>query len=136
MSEIIFDLTRKDWTYKGVFFGEMDNAAVDSPFPTPKGYVAGMMAIIWINEKGIWHMTARVKFPSGNKQVIRINYKEESNKGIKINETLILHELYKLPMINKLWCPNESGTPDGIFAILEKTDMIESIRWEKIDAKH
>jgi len=29
MSEIIFDLTRQDWIYKGVLFAEADNAAFD-----------------------------------------------------------------------------------------------------------
>jgi|SRR3974390_1203805 len=127
---VIFDLSRQDWKYKGVFFGEMDNAAVDkemnSPFPTPKSYVAGMMAIIWTDEKGVWHLTARIKFPSGNKQVIRksFNQKEDSNKTI--NETYCLQFLYKMPMINKTWTPNPSGEGWDILEIIKKLDMIES----------
>lgn len=138
--QIIFDLSRKDWKYKGVFFGEMDNAAVDkecnAPFPTPKGYVAGMMAIIYTDEKGIWHLVARIKFPSGNKQVIRkaFNEKEDSNKTI--NETYCLQFLYKMPMINKVWTPNPSGEGWDILEIIKNLDMVESMRIESVDAKN
>lgn len=133
-SEVIFDLTKTDWTYKGVLFAEMDNAEVDkemnSPFPTPKDYVAGVMAIIAIDPDGVWHLTARVKFPSGNKQVIRKAFDEEHKNQCNINETYILQYFYRMPLKNKLWTANPDGTADGILKILEKTDMIESIRYE------
>lgn len=42
-SNIIFDLRRQDYKYKGVLFAVADNEAIDkemnAPFPTPKEYV-------------------------------------------------------------------------------------------------
>jgi hypothetical protein len=132
MSQIIFDLTRKDYSYKGVLFAELDNKAVQlemgDPTPMPKGYIAGVMAIIFTNENREWHLTARIKFPSGNKQVIRLQGGKDSN------ETKMLHELYKMPLIHKKWTKNPDGTPEGILKIIEDLDMIESLMVIK-DAK-
>lgn len=90
------------------------------PTPMPKGYVAGLMAIIFTDEKGEWHLTARIKFPSGNKQVIRLEGGKDSN------ETKMLHQLYKMPLIHKTWTKNPDGSPEGILKIVEDLDMIES----------
>lgn len=130
--DTIFDLTDPDCIWKGVFFGEMDNKAIDEQiqcptiFKTPKGYVVGIMALIWIDKDGIWHIRARVKFPSGSKQTIQkdFNPKEHDN----LNETRLLQELYKIPIVNKQWYPNPCGTPEGIIELIQKADMVESMR--------
>lgn len=137
---IIFDLTNSSNKYKGVLFAEMDNSAVDkecnAPFPTPKGYVVGVMAVIWTDKNDKWYLTARIKFPSGNKQVIKMDFSKPEYKNININETYVLQELYKLPMINKIWTPNPSGESWGILEIMQKLDMIESSTIEVKDAKN
>jgi len=129
MSEVIFDCTNPKHLYKGVLFAEVDNGEVkkemNSPFPTPKDYVAGVMAIIHVDENGIWHLTARIKFPSGNKQVIRLQ------ENPPCNETKLLQKFYKIPLVNKIWTPNPSGDSDGILNIIKDLDMIESIQIEE-----
>lgn len=131
-NNIIFDLTNHNNKYKGVLFAEADNAEMDrqmgSHFPTPKSYVAGIMAIIWVDEQGIWRAKMRIKFPSGSKQVVTKNYDEEFKSGVKVNETYILQDFYKFPMINKMWVPNPDETPDGIVKLIKDADMIESIQ--------
>lgn len=131
---IIFDLSDHDNSYKGVFFAELDVASSSKDFgipPPPKGYEAGIMGIIWTDKRGCWHGKMRIKFPSGNKQVISCNFEEEFKKKINMNETYVLNYMYKLPMINKVWTPNPSGKGMGIFEIIKKLDMIESIRIRK-----
>lgn len=131
MENIIFDLTNINYKYKGVLFAELDNAQIDkeigNPFPTPKDYLAGIMAIIWVDKKGIWNFKMRIKFPSGSKQVVNKIYDKEFKKGIKVNETYILQDLYKFPMVNKTWLSNPEETGDGILKLIENADMIESI---------
>lgn len=129
---VIFNLTREDYLYKGILFAEADNRQMDkemnNPFVTPKDYVVGVMAIIWVDEKSIWHSKMRLKFPSGNKQVVSANYEKENEEGITVNETLVLQELYRFPMINKTWLPNPDGTPEGIVKLIQDIDMIENIK--------
>jgi hypothetical protein len=130
--KVIFDLTRLDHKYKGVLFAEVDLSQVDKamncPFRAPKDYVAGIMALIWEDENGIWKSKTRIKYPSGNKQVFSLEYAKEHAEGIKVNETFILHSLYKFPMINKKWYPNPKETPEGIIELMRDADMIESIK--------
>lgn len=136
-SQIIFDLTRLDYKYKGVLFAEADNAEVDkqigSHIRTPKDYVAGIMAIIWTDEKGMWHTKLRFKFPSGNKQVISHSFDKEFEEWVKVNETYALQYLYKFPMVNKRWFPNPEETGMGIVNLIQKADMIESMKIEQND---
>jgi hypothetical protein len=124
MSQVIFELTRTDYSYKGVLFAELDNVALQKemgdPTPMPKDYLIGVMAVIFTDEKGEWHLTARIKFPSGNKQVIRLQGGKDSN------ETKMLQELYKMPLIHKRWTKNPDGSPEGILKTIEDLDMIES----------
>lgn len=115
----IFDLSRSDWVYKGIVEGEMDNVAVMG-FDMP-GYVCEYWGIIYVDEKGDWQSKSRLKFPSGNKQVISKNYGKEAN------ETSILHEIYKLPFRYKNWHRNPCGTADGMFDLMEKNDLILSM---------
>lgn len=130
--EVCFNLTEEGCSWKGVFFGEMDNDSVDAQLDAPKGfktpswYVVGVMALIWTDKSGVWHIRARMKFPSGNKQVIQKSFdpKEHSN----LNETRLLQELYGMPMVNKRWYPNSEGTPEGIIGMIEGAHMIESKR--------
>ena len=134
--DIIFDLTRKDWKYKGVFFGRIDNEVVEKKcnfsFPITSfmrnSYFVGIMAIIYMDENSKWNLVARIKFPSGKKQVIRkcFSTPEDSNKNI--NETYCLQFLYKFPIINKIWKNNPSGEGEGILKILINLDMIKSCR--------
>ena len=125
-SNIIFDLTRQDWNYKGILFAEMDNNVIFGdmpPYMKPlKDYVIGVMSIIWTDEKGIWRQKTRLKFPSGNKQVFEKDY------GQVCNETKVLTDIYRLGLINKTWYPNKDGTCEGILRTLEESDMIESMR--------
>lgn len=129
--DIIFDLTRKDWKYKGVLFGEVDNSQLDNcgmP-PTPQKFAAGIMAVIWVDEEGTWHHKTRLKFlQSGNKHVFIKNYKKQKQEGVNVNETYVLQDIYKFPLIYKLWTPNPSGEASGMLEILEKLNMIESSR--------
>lgn len=132
-SHIIFDLTNRKNTYKGVLFSEMDHIEagkqLDCPFPPPPSdYCVGIMAIIWVDEDGIWNAKMRLKFPSGNKQVVCRKYDEEHKENITINETYILNDLYKIPMRKKIWLKNKSGTPEGMFDLIKDADMIESIK--------
>lgn len=132
--EVCFNLTEEGCSWKGVFFGEMDNDSVDAQLETPEGfktpswYRVGVMALIWTDKSGIWHVRARMKFPGGNKQVIQKSFdpREHSN----LNETKLLQELYELPMVNKRWLPNPSGIPEGIIELIEGADMTESKRFE------
>lgn len=127
---IIFDLTRHDYNYKGVLFAEMDTEAALTEMgmtPLQKDYCAGIMGLIWTDEKGQWHGKLCIKFPSGNKQVIICNFEDEFKNGVKINETYVLNHFYKLPMIRKTWTKNHKGTIDGILKIIENLDMIESV---------
>lgn len=138
-SKIIFDISRDDWNYKGIFFGEIDNVTVDKeckpPFPTPKEYLVGVMAIIYIDENEIWHLVARMKFPTGNKHVLRRAFIEKKDKDKTINETYCLQYLYKMPMSKKLWTPNPSGKGWDIVKIIQNLDMIESVKIVNLDEK-
>lgn len=132
MTEVIFDLSDPDCVWKGVFFGEMDNKAIDNevqgPIKTPNWYVVGVMALIWTDKDGIWHIRARIKFPSGSKQVIQKSFYPKEHENI--NETRLLQELYTIPIVNKHWYPNPSGTQEGIIELIEKAGMVESMRTE------
>lgn len=131
---IIFDLTNPDWKYKGVLFAELDNDKtfsepefIDMPSP-PKNFIVGVMGIIWTDEKDIWNLKLRFKLPSGIKQVMGFNFKNEQESGVNVNETYILQSLYKkIPMKNKTWTKNPAETPMGILEIIQKLDMIESM---------
>ena len=128
MDEIIFP----DYKYKGVLFAEVDNEAVDKkmnfPFPITKSYIAGIIGLIWVDEKEIWHSKFRIKFPSGNKQVFSQDYDEEFKEKVNMNVTYVLHKLYKMPMKNKTWYPNPTEDIDGIIKIFKDSDMIESFK--------
>jgi hypothetical protein len=134
-SEVIFDLTNPNNKYKGVMFAEVDNQELDremqSPFPTPQKYAAGVMAIIWVDEEGIWNAKMRFKFPSGNKQVITKKYDVEAKEGETINENIVLQDLYRFPMIHKMWLKNDDETGHGIIELIEKAEMVQYIRIEK-----
>ncbi len=126
---IIFDCTNDQWKYKGIMFAEMDNADVTKimgGMEAPAGFVAGIMAMIWVDELGIWNWKMRIKFPSGNKQVVSNRF--DPKKHQNLNETYLLKDMYRMPMIHKSWHPNPCGTADGLIKIMEDTDMIESKR--------
>ena len=133
----IFNISRTDHKYKGILFAEADNEAVDremnAPFPTPKSYVAGIMGLIWVDEKEIWHAKFRIKFPSGNKQVVSLDFDEEHKKKVKMNTTYVLQKIYKMPMINKKWYPNPTEDIDGIIKIMKESDMIEFSEYKKVE---
>jgi hypothetical protein len=133
----IFELRRNDYKYKGILFAEIDFAEIDnkednqqmgSPMPMPENFIAGAMAIIWIDEKGIWHAKMRIKFPSGSKQVMSRDYLEEFKHKLNINETYVLQDLYRIPMKNKCWYPNKTEDIDGMVKILQESDMLESYK--------
>jgi hypothetical protein len=136
-NQIIFDLTNETNNYKGVLFAEGDNS--DDEFRwmnVPQKLAPGVMSIIWVDEEGTWNQKTRLKFPlSGSKQVYSKNYKKEQQQRIKVNETYVLNDIYKFPMINKIWTPNPSGEPRGIIEIMQKIDMIEYSRIEVNDPK-
>jgi hypothetical protein len=127
MSENIFEFDDcENTTFKGVLSAEVDNTEMDKQLFTPismrapKSYIAEVFGMIWVDKQGEWHMRMRIKFPSGNKQVIGKSYGKEAN------ETLILHDMYKLPMVNKYWFPNPKGTFMALLEIMKKNDLIES----------
>lgn len=127
---VIFDITRRDWKYKGVLLAQVDteeiNKEMNAAFPTPKSYIAGIMGIIWVDERGVWNAKVMVKFPSGNKQVLTRIYEGKQCEGVNINTTYVLQDLYQLPIVNKNWYPNKDESPCGILDILAKTNMIDS----------
>lgn len=129
---IIFDLTNPNYNYRGILFAEIDNTAVykkmNAPFPTPKGYIAGVMAVVWTDEKGKFHTKLRIKYPCGNKHICTMDFDEEEYEKVNVNVTYVLNEIYKMPMIHKVWTPNPCGTGEGILEIIRKLDMIESAR--------
>lgn len=131
-SKVIFDVTNPNCIYKGILFAELDFQEMDKqikcPVPILKDYVAGVMALIWIDEKGIWNAKLRIKFPSGNKQVCHKTYQDEFDKKINVNETYVLNDLYRFPLKNKKWMKNSNGTPEGILKLLKESDMIESLK--------
>ncbi len=134
---MIFDLTRQDCQYKGVLFAELDNQEVCNTVGMPgrvaDDYCVGFMGLIWVDEKGIWNGKFRLKFPSENKQICHKIYDEEAKNNITVNETLVLHDFYRLPLIRKRWYKNESGKPEGILEILKESDMIESMKVYKAE---
>ena len=129
-SKPIFDLSNDKNIYKGVFFAEMDltknknGTLILSLLPN---FCPGIMGIIWVDEHGIWNAKMRVKYPSGSKQVLTRQYKEEYDNNFPINETYILSEIYKFPMKNKKWLKNESGKGEGIVELLQQEDMIKFV---------
>jgi len=137
--EVIFDLSREDYDYKGVLFAQADHSTVYKEMlgcfpPLPEDYCAAIMAIIWTDEKGIWHFKMRTKFPSGNKQVFSHTFDSEDEKNLNINETYVLQYIYTIPMIKKVWKKNPDGTPKGIVKICEDLDMVEFSKIEPIDS--
>ena len=126
MKEVIFDLRRRDYSYKGVLFAELDTnesaREIHFPFAPPKDYICGVMAIVYTDENGNWHLKARIKFPSGNKVAIPIEGGKDSN------EEKMLEQLYRVPMIHKIWTANPDGTPEGIVKIIQDLDMVEYSR--------
>lgn len=129
---IIFDLRRDDYSYKGVLFADLDQNAVVKmmkyPFPVLENYQAGLCGIIWTDENGVWNVKFRIKYSSGNKAVFSAEYSKEQAEGINVNETYCLNEIYTIPLINKIWTKNPDGTPQGILKIINDLDMIESSR--------
>ena len=119
--DMIFDLT-KPGDYRGIFFGEVDLKEIekDCPCPPAPNFHAGMMAIIFIDENKDWQLVARIKFSTGAKQKYTRNFGKDGN------ETIILQELYKMPMINKIWTKNTGGDAMGILKIIQDMHMIES----------
>lgn len=124
--ECIFNFTNPDWQYKGVFSGIVDNDAVDkevnAPFPSPKTYIAEVIAFVWVDEKGIWNFKARIKFPSGNKQTFAGSLGEDSN------EEEAVKAICKMPMKEKHWFSNPEGTVGGLIEVMRVNDLIETIR--------
>ena len=90
------------------------------------------MGIIWVDEDGIWNCKLRLKFPSGNKQFICRKYDQEHAENVNINETYVLSDMNQMPMKNKMWLKNESGTHEGIIELIRNADMIESFRVEEV----
>jgi hypothetical protein len=127
----IFELDEREGdTYKGVFFAEFDNDFVCDMAgmpPMPKEFVAGVMALIWIDKDGEWQMRGRTKFPSGSKQV----YAHSFGKDSSVEEVITF--INKLPLKNQLWTPSPNGTVDSIVKIMRDLDMVESERIEKIE---
>lgn len=125
-NQVIFNLDDSSNIYKGVLFAEVDNGEIDKEMggfpPTPKDYCAGVMAIIWTDQDGFWQMKMRIVFPSRNKQVISKTYSKDSN------ETLVLQDIYKFPIIRKIWTKNPDGTAMGIVKIIKDLDMVETMR--------
>ena len=116
------------WKYKGVISGEMDKTAVEdyTGFRTPqaidKKYVVEVIGFIWTDEQDDWHMKLRLKYPSGNKQAFGNSY------GKNASETIVLQDMYRLPMINKHWFKNKDGTLRSLIQLMKDNDLIESIR--------
>jgi hypothetical protein len=124
--QYIFDLSNPKHKYKGVLFAEIDNDSICEEcggMAIPQNFVAGVMAIIWVDEENIWNVKTRFKFPSGNKQIFEKKYDNEDSS--KINETFILHDLYRFPMVNKRWFQNKDETAKGLFDLMQQADMIE-----------
>ena len=129
MSEPIFKFSDDNgWSYKGVLSAEMDKSEVEqfAGFRTPqtvnRKYVIDIIGFIWTDETGEWNMKMRLKFPSGSKQAYGNTY------GKKANETLVLQDMYRLPMINKNWFSNKDGTLDSLLKLMKTNDLIDSIQ--------
>lgn len=127
MSNHIFDLTRKDYKYKGLLFAQIDNEAVikESGISPPPGCVwsAEIIAMIWTDENNVWNAKMMIIFPSGNMQCLRNSYPNQEN----VNETKILQEIYKFPMVKKEWNKND-GTIEGMFNILAENGKLEFVK--------
>lgn len=132
MEKHLFEFTRTDYLYKGIFFGELDHLDINKQMGNviPEIYLeafnTGVMGSIWVDEKGIWHSKVMVRYPSGSTTILGKDYDYAAEKGIKINETYILQHIYQIPMKNKKWYPNPSGDIEGILNIMAKNDMINS----------
>lgn len=130
MSDSIFNFSYDNgWSYKGVLSAEMDKKAVDDFAGGPplmqtfdRKYVVEILGFIWTDEHGEWNMRMRLKFPSGNKQAYGSHY------GKNVNETFVLQDMYRLPMINKNWFSNKEGTLDSLIKLMKQKDLIESIQ--------
>lgn len=116
------------WLYKGVLTAQIDKKAVyeevndkEMPLKDISTYQVEVLGMIWTDEVGEWNMKMRMKFPSGNKQAFSKKYGKDSN------ETFILQDMYKMPMINKRWYKNPTGDLDKLIEIMLKNDLVESI---------
>lgn len=131
MENVIFDFTRTDWKYKGVFTAFADIAECDKilgfPANDASSFLIEVWGIIWTDENNEWHAKLRFKFPSGTKEVGSKSY------GKDCNETKILTDLYKFPMRDKFWFKNPSQTGEGIYEIMVREDLILSERVVKHD---
>lgn len=130
-NKYIFDLTRKDWKYKGILLAECDielfNKMDDCPMPLPIDYLIDIISLIWTDEKKDWNMKSRLKHPSGNKWVFSQNFKKIDNNLKDINETYILTNFYKsFPMKNKRWFSNKNESAEGIIDLLIENEAIET----------
>lgn len=126
MSETIFEFDDcENTTFKGVLSADLDKGEVEKHFgirmpqAISRKYVVDVFGMIWVDKQGEWHMRMRLKFPSGNKQAFGSSY------GKDANETLVLHDMYKLPMVNKHWFPNPKGTFMSLLEIMKQNDLIE-----------
>lgn len=130
MSEPIFKFSYDSgWSYKGVLSADLDKKAAyefmgGHPLPQTfdRKYVVEILGFIWTDEAGEWNMKMRLKFPSGNKQAYGSQY------GKDVNETFVLQDMYRLPMINKNWFSNKDGTLDSLVKLMKEKDLIESIQ--------
>jgi len=118
-----------NWIYKGVLSAVMDNKALDAElglpeemFPVPENWFVEIIGFIWVNEEGIWNMKIRLKYPSGNKQAFGNTY------GKDANETLVLQDMYRLPMVQKYWFKNKDGTLKSLIQLMKDNDLIASIQ--------
>ena len=124
----IFDFTNPNWKYKGVLSAEMDKRAVEEFHNLPPQlltvdpkFIVEIIGFIWIDEHDEWTMKMRLKFPSGNKQAFGKSF------GKKANETIVLQEMYKLPMVNKHWFRNPEGTFESLLKVMAANDLIASM---------
>lgn len=128
---IILDISNEKYKYKGILSAIIDNKAVAEMTHTPVGFfgddVAEVFVIIYQDECENWIWKGRIKFPSGNKQVI------QNNMGKNSNETACLHDIYKLPLSEKQWFKNPCQTGYGLLDIMRKNDLILSITKVKIN---
>lgn len=122
-----FDLSENN-KFKGVLSAIVDNREMfaDTGIIPPKEYIIEAFGIIWVDKNDEWQMRVRLKFPSGNKQSFANNY------GKDANETLVLHDIYKLPMYYKHWFPNPTGTFEALLQIMKDNDLIE---WSRMEIK-
>ena len=108
---VIFDITRRDWKYRGLLTAELDKSKFNKSNPYRK-----LSAMLWIDENNIWNAKIAIESKSGKKSTLETSFKENPN----IDEEGVLNFICKIPVKNKVWTKNPDGSIEQMYNIISK----------------